>query len=206
MISVEFLITSLVVVLIPGTGVIYTVSVGLTNNIKNSFAAAIGCTLGIVPHIIASVLGISAIMNMGAQVFFIIKLIGSAYLLYLAWGMLRNTSAFEAIESKNQKSFMQIIIKGIAINLLNPKLTLFFLSFLPQFIKPDWMNINFQMILLSLLFMIMTLIVFVLYGVLANKISSWIKKKNLIMKRIQQCFAAVFAGLAVKLAFTKYSS
>ena len=203
MVSVEFLVTSLVVVLIPGTGVIYTVSVGLTNNIKNCIAAAVGCTLGIVPHIIASILGISAIMHMSAQAFFLIKLTGSAYLLYLAWGMLRSTSTLEINEANNNISFMQIILKAIAINVLNPKLTLFFLSFLPQFIKSGGPNIKFQMILLSILFMSMTLIIFIMYGVLANKVRCWIKKSKTFMKRIQQVFAVIFAGLAVRLVMTE---
>ena len=125
MINPEFLLASLVVVLIPGTGVVYTITTGLTLNWRASLAAAIGCTLGIVPHILASILGLSALMNMSARVFSIVKLAGALYLLYLAWNMWREAGTFEVNRKGAETSLPKIILKAIAINLLNPKLTIF---------------------------------------------------------------------------------
>src|SRR5690349_4046897 len=156
----EFLITSLIVVLIPGTGAVYTITTGITLKWRASLAAAIGCTLGIIPHILATVLGLSAVLNMSAQVFSVLKLIGSAYLLYLAWNMWREAGTLEIHKKNAETSILQIITKAIAINLLNPKLTIFFLAFLPLFISKNSASPTMEMILLSAIFMGITLIIF----------------------------------------------
>lgn len=203
MITPEFLLTALVVVLIPGTGVIYTLSVGLVHRTKYAVAAAIGCTLGIVPHILACVLGLSAIMNMSARVFFFIKMAGALYLLYLAWNMWNSRDSIQVSKNREPARWNAIVIKGITLNLLNPKLTLFFLSFLPQFISAKSGNATADMLLLSAVFMLLTLIVFVLYGAFASLVSRYLSNTQKIMKRIERCFALAFAGLAVKLALTE---
>ena len=131
MISSEFLLTSLVVVLIPGTGVIYTISNGIFLGWRASIAAAIGCTAGIIPHLLASILGLSAILHMSAVAFQVIKLVGALYLLYLAWGMWRETGALKFDSSCSNMRYRQIITRGFLINILNPKLSVFFLAFLP---------------------------------------------------------------------------
>lgn len=202
MLSMEFLVTSLIVVLIPGTGVIYTVSTGLLGHRKDSVAAAIGCTAGIIPHLMASILGLSAILNMSALAFQGIKMIGVAYLFYLAWSMWRNQEVFTFTESSEKNSTMGIIIKAILINLLNPKLTLFFFAFLPQFIAQESGNHTYQMIFLGAVFMLLTCIVFLFYGLLANSLKRFILGSSKVTRRIQESFALIFAGLAVKLAFT----
>src|SRR5690242_17381905 len=135
MLSPEFLLASLVVVLVPGTGVVYTITTGLTLKWRASLAAALGCTLGIIPHILASILGLSAILNMSAQVFSALKLAGAAYLLYLAWNMWRESGTLELTKKQTETGVLKIILKAIAINLLNPKLTIFFFAFLPLFIS-----------------------------------------------------------------------
>ncbi len=135
MINPEFLLASLVVVLIPGTGVIYTITTGLTLKWRASIAAAIGCTLGIVPHILASILGLSALLDMSAQVFSALKMAGAMYLLYLAWNMWREAGTLEINKKSTETNVTQIVIKAIAINLLNPKLTIFFFAFLPIFVS-----------------------------------------------------------------------
>ena len=144
MLSPEFLLTSLVVVLVPGTGVIFTVSTGLMLRWRASIAAAFGCTAGIIPHLTASILGLSAILHMSASVFQVLKYAGSLYLLYLAWSMWQDKGAlkFDLTERKNDA--IHIILKGILINILNPKLTIFFFAFLPQFISPDSVSTTTQ--------------------------------------------------------------
>ena len=203
MITPEFLLASLVVVLIPGTGVVYTITTGLTLKWRASLAAAIGCTLGIVPHILASILGLSAILNMSAQVFSLLKWAGALYLLYLAWNMWRDAGTIEINKKSAETGLARIIVKAIAINLLNPKLTIFFFAFLPLFITRNSASPTMEMILLSAVFMGITLIIFALYGVLASGISAYLANSSKAVKRLQQAFAVILAGFAVQLGLSE---
>ena len=203
MINPEFLLTSLVVVLIPGTGAVYTINTGLMLKWRASLAAAIGCTLGIVPHILASILGLSALLNMSAQFFSVLKIAGSAYLLYLAWNMWREAGTLEINKKSTETSFAQIVIKAIVINLLNPKLTLFFFAFLPLFISKNSPSPTMEMAMLSAIFMGMTFIIFALYGILASVVSVYLTNSSKAVKRFQQTFALILAAFAVKLALSE---
>ncbi len=202
MFSSEFLLTSLVVVLVPGTGVIYTISNGLFLGWRASIAAAIGCTVGIVPHLTASVLGLSAIMHMSALAFQCIRYAGAAYLLYLAWVMWRESGRLSFEEQTKKYGYLQIAIRGVLINILNPKLTLFFLAFLPMFINLESFSLTGQMVGLSAVFMLMTLVVFVLYGISANAVRYYVIHSPTWIERLQRVFAASFAALGVKLLMT----
>lgn len=203
MFNPEFLLASLVVVLIPGTGVVYTITTGLTLKWRASLAAAIGCTLGIVPHMMASILGLSALLNMSAQVFSVLKWAGALYLLYLAWNMWREAGSIEINQKSTETSLGKIILKAIAINLLNPKLTIFFFAFLPLFISKNSASPTMQMILLSAVFMGITLLVFALYGILASGISSYLANSSKAVKRLQRTFAVILAGFAVQLGLSE---
>ncbi|MBN1536280.1 MAG: LysE family translocator [Anaerolineales bacterium] len=203
MINPEFLLTSLLIVLAPGTGVVYTITTGLALKWRASLIAAFGCTLGIVPHMLACILGLSAILNMSAQVFSVIKFAGAGYLLYLAWNMWRDSGKLELNRKTTETSAAKIILKAIMINLLNPKLTIFFFSFLPLFISPNAPSPTREMILLSAVFMGITLIIFVLYGILSSGISEYLLKSSKAVKRIQQAFAVILAGFALKLALSE---
>lgn len=203
MLNPEFLLASLIIVLIPGTGVVYTITTGLTLKWRASLAAATGCTLGIVPHILASILGLSALLNMSAHVFSILKLAGALYLLYLAWNMWREAGTLEIHQKSFETSLTKIILKAIAINLLNPKLTIFFFAFLPLFISPGSASPTWEMIGLSAVFMAITFIVFALYGILASAISTYLMNSAKAVKRIQQAFSAVLAGFAVQLGLSE---
>lgn len=203
MLSIEFLLTSLVVVIVPGTGVIYTVSTGLLLRWRASIAAAFGCTLGILPHLTASILGLSAILHMSARAFQVLKIIGALYLLYLAWSMWRDTGAIKFDRTVEQRNAFQIALKGILINILNPKLTLFFFAFLPLFVSADAASPTREMLGLSAVFMGMTFVVFALYGILASGVSNYLTKSPKAIKRIQRSFAVIFAVLAAQLALSK---
>lgn len=202
MFSAEFLLTSLVVVLLPGTGVIYTVSTGLFRGARASIAAAVGCTAGIIPHLTASILGLAAILHVSALAFQAVKYAGVAYLLYLAWRMWRETGALQLDGSSTQKGIRQIITRGFLINILNPKLSIFFLAFLPLFVSHQGASPKFQMLLLSVVFMAMTLAVFVLYGLLADAVRRYVVNAPRVVTWLQRSFAAVFAALGIKLALT----
>lgn len=199
----EFLLASLIVVLIPGTGVVYTITTGLTLKWRASIAAAVGCTLGIVPHILASILGLSAVLNMSAQVFYVLKWAGALYLLYLAWNMWREAGTLELNRQSTETSFVKIIFKAIAINLLNPKLTIFFFAFLPLFVSKNSPSPTIEMILLSAVFMGITFIVFALYGILASGISAYLMNSSKAVKRLQRTFAVILAGFAVQLGLSE---
>jgi len=192
----------LVVVLIPGTGVIYTVSTALAGSRRQSIVAALGCTLGIIPHLIAGFLGISALLHISSRVFQIVKIVGVIYLAYLGYGLLRNSGKIEFKEGGFKERDLKIVGKGILLNLLNPKLTLFFLSFLPQFLTDSERGYSIQMASLSLVFMGMTFVVFVLYGILANSFKKLIQRSRVLTERIQQCFGVIIIGFAAKLALS----
>ena len=202
MVSLQFLITSLIVVLIPGTGVIYTVSTGLTQGKKASLYVALGCTLGIVPHLLATILGLAALMHTSAVAFQLLKWAGVAYLFYVAWGTWRDKSAFQLDDNPSRTHALGLISKAILMNVLNPKLTIFFLAFLPQFIPANSTHVLAPMLLLSAIFMLMTLAVFVVYGLLAHTFRHFVVESARVQTFLRYGFTATFIGLASKLALT----
>jgi threonine/homoserine/homoserine lactone efflux protein len=213
LISTQFLLTALVVVIVPGTGVIYTVSTGLLKGGRASLAAAGGCTLGIVPHLIVSSLGLSAIWYYSALVFQFFKYAGALYLLFVAWSMWREAGVFSLNDTdQNPKlGYWKIALRGVTLNLLNPKLSLFFLAFLPLFVAPagaaggsavGWSPLT-QMLLLSLIFMAMTLVIFILYGLCAHAARTYLIGAPSHVRRLQRGFALLLAGLGVKLALAE---
>jgi len=203
MFNTEFLLTSLVVVLVPGTGVIYTVSTGLFLGGRASIAAALGCTAGIIPHLSASILGLSAILHMSALAFQAVKYVGVIYLFYIAWSMWRDTGAIKFNSPSQQKSLRQIAIRGFLINILNPKLSIFFLAFLPLFVSASTTSPIFDMFVLSVVFMAMTLVIFIMYGISANGVRRYVVNSPTLIVWLQKSFAVTFAALGAKLAMTE---
>lgn len=201
--STEFIVTSLIVVLLPGTGVIYTISTGLLLGWRASIFAALGCTMGIVPHLLASILGLASILHMSAIAFQLIKFVGVLYLFYLAWSMWKETGTLRIEGDNTNKGAWAISIKGFLINILNPKLSLFFLAFLPQFVPSNVESAMLNMLLLSVVFMAMTLFVFILYGLFANSVRSYVVHSPGIIKMTQRGFAIIFAMLGAKLAMAE---
>ncbi|MCG8488740.1 MAG: LysE family translocator [Chromatiales bacterium] len=200
MLTTEYLITSFIVVLMPGSGVIFTVSIGLIKGGKASIFAAIGCTVGIVPHLIASVFGLSAILHASALVFQVFKLIGVLYLLYLAWSLWRESESKEFYYQQKVDGNMRIALRAFLINILNPKLSIFFLAFLPQFVPVGVSSPLSYLLVMSAVFMVLTLFVFIGYGLLANHVRHYILESPKIMQGIQRVFAGLFVVLGAKLA------
>jgi len=203
MISIEFLITSVVVVLVPGTGVIFTVSTGLAQGRKASVFASLGCTAGILPHIMATVLGLAAVMHTSALAFQTLKYAGVAYLFYVAYVTWRDKSAFTIDENPSRSTATGLVIKAFLLNILNPKLTIFFLAFLPQFIHPGTTRPLFQLFLLSATFMAMTFVMFVVYGFLAHAFRKVVIESSPVQTWLRRGFAAAFASLGTELALTE---
>ena len=159
--SLEFLITSFIVVVSPGTGVLYTLAAGLSRGARASVVAAFGCTIGIVPHMAAAIMGLAALLHTSALAFQVFKYLGVAYLLYMAWSTLRERGALRVEKEVGARSAVQVTVTGILINILNPKLSIFFLAFLPQFVSAGEANPLSRMLALSTVFMLMTFVVFV---------------------------------------------
>jgi threonine/homoserine/homoserine lactone efflux protein len=196
----EFLMTSLIVVLMPGTGVIYCVSIGISRGSKASLFAAVGCTLGILPHLLATVLGLAAILHASALAFQIFKWLGVLYLLYLAWSMWKDSGRVQLSHNQYRERHGQIAVRAFLINILNPKLSIFFLAFLPQFIPVAAPSPVSYMLAMSAVFMLMTLVVFVCYGMLANQVRHTVSQSPRLIQIVQRCFAGLFVGLGFKLS------
>ena len=203
MLSLNFLVTCLIVVLIPGTGVIFTVSTGLTAGKRASLFAALGCTAGIIPHLLASILGLSALLHTSALAFDLLKYAGVAYLLYVAYATWRDRSAFAVSDTPVIASARSLMLRGLLMNILNPKLTIFFLAFLPQFVAPGSTAPTVQMLVLSGVFMAMTFAVFVMYGLLANVFRRAVIESPRVQNWLRRSFAAAFAGLGLNLALAQ---
>ena len=201
--SIEFFITTLIVVVSPGTGALYTIAAGLGRGGKASLWAALGCTLGIVPHMLAAITGLAAILHTSALAFEIIKYLGVGYLLYMAWATLRETGALSVAEDVPAKSPRQVIVESVLINILNPKLSIFFFAFLPQFVPADTPQAVPRMLELSAVFMAMTFVVFALYGLFAAAIRGQVIARPAIMLWMRRTFAGAFVLLGAKLALTE---
>ncbi|WP_250626003.1 LysE family translocator [Pinirhizobacter soli] len=197
--SIGFLLTSLLVVASPGTGVLYTVSMGLSRGARASMVAAAGCTLGIVPHLAIAILGAALAFQANAFAFQLLKYCGASYLLYMAWNTWRDRSTFEPDQQVAAKSSYKIVMSAIALNLLNPKLPIFFLAFLPQFIAKNDSHMFVRLLELSAIFMLMTLLVFALYGVFASSMRAYVLGRSQVTTWLRRAFALGFVGLSLKL-------
>jgi threonine/homoserine/homoserine lactone efflux protein len=200
-VSVEFLITSFIVVVSPGTGVLYTLAAGLSRGARASVVAAFGCTIGIVPHMAAAIMGLAALLHTSALAFQVFKYLGVAYLLYMAWSTLRERGALRVEKEAGARSAVQVTVTGILINILNPKLSIFFLAFLPQFVSAGEANPLSRMLALSAVFMLMTFVVFVGYGLFAASIRDHVISRPRVLTWMRRSFAGAFAALGAKLAF-----
>jgi threonine/homoserine/homoserine lactone efflux protein len=198
-----FLLTSLIVILSPGTGVLYTLGAGLSRGFRASVVAAFGCTLGIVPHMAAAIFGLAALLHASGLAFEAFKYAGVAYLLYLAWNALKEHGALRIESGIAPRSALRVTGTAILINLLNPKLSIFFLAFLPQFIAHDEAHPLAHMAALSAVFMGLTFVVFVGYGLFAASVRDHVISRPRVMAWMRRSFAAAFVVLGIKLALAE---
>jgi threonine/homoserine/homoserine lactone efflux protein len=202
--SLDFLLIAFVIVATPGTGMIYTVAAGLTRGGRASVVAAFGCTLGIVPHMIAAITGLAALLHTSAVLFDAVKYAGVAYLLWMAWMTWRDRGALSLTGAGPEKtSALAVTLQAIVINLLNPKLSIFFFAFLPQFVSTDEPAAIPRMLELSGVFMAMTFVVFALYGLFAAAVRDHVISRPAVLLWMRRSFAAAFVGLSAKLALTE---
>ncbi len=199
--NIEFLITSLIIVVTPGTGVLYTIAAGLSRGTRASVIAAFGCTLGIVPCMVAAITGLAALLHASATAFQIMKYLGVAYLLYMAVSTLRDKGALTTDGDATPRSAAKVIVSGILLNVLNPKLTLFFFAFLPQFVSRRERYPVLRMLELSFIFMLLTFVVFVGYGRFAAAMREHVISRPQVLTWLRRFFAGAFIALAAGLAF-----
>ena len=203
--SLEFLLTTLIIVASPGTGVLYTLAAGLSRGPKASVVAAFGCTLGIVPHLAAAMVGLAALLHASALAFDLFKYAGVAYLLWMAWSAWRERGPL-SIASETEggpRSALQVTVHAVLINLLNPKLSIFFFAFLPQFVQADDPQALAHMLGLSGVFMLMTFVVFAIYGLFAASVRRQVVSRPVIVLLLRRTFAAAFVALGAKLALAE---
>ena len=201
--TIAFLVTSLVIVATPGTGALYTIAAGLSRGARAGVWAAFACTLGTLPHLVAALTGLAALLHASGVAFQVLKYLGVAYLLYMAWGTWRDHGALsvDADGSDGAGPRRRVLVSGITINLLNPKLTLFFFAFLPQFVPAGTSDSLPLMLSLSGVFIAMTFVVFAAYAVLAARLREQVLTRPRLLTRMRKAFAACFVGLSVRLAF-----
>ena len=197
--STAFLLTTLIIVATPGTGVLYTLAAGLAHGGRASVIAAFGCTVGVLPHMLAAITGLAALLHTSALAFQVLKYVGVAYLLYMAWSTLRDHSAL-AVEERAPRPARKVIAAGVLLNLLNPKLTLFFFAFLPQFVSPTEANATLRMLGLSAVFMLVTFAIFAIYGVFAAAVRSQVISRPRVLLWMRRVFGGAFVALAGRLA------
>lgn len=201
--SIEFLLTTLVIVATPGTGVLFTLAAGLSRGARASVIAAFGCALGIIPHMVAAITGLAALLNTSAVAFQTLKYLGVAYLLYMAWSTFRDKGALAVPEPEAgvaAPSAGKVITSAILLNILNPKLTIFFFAFLPQFVPSGSSNALARMLELSALFMLATFVVFAVYGVCAAAVRNHVITRPAVVTWMRRIFGASFIALAGRLA------
>lgn len=201
--DIAFLLTSLIVVASPGTGVLYTLAAGLSSGRRASVIAAFGCTLGILPHMAAAIVGLAAVLYTSALAFETLKYLGVAYLLYMAWKTLGERGTLQVKGETGRRASSEVIVSAIAVNLLNPKLSIFFFAFLPQFVAADSPDRVARMLELSAVFMLMTFVVFVAYGLFAASLRRYVISRPHGLTWMRRCFAGAFVALGLKLALTE---
>jgi len=199
-VSTAFLLTTLIVVATPGTGVLYTLAAGLGHGARASVIAAFGCTLGVVPHMVAAITGLAALLHTSAVAFQVLKYLGVAYLLFMAWSTFRDRSALTVEERRAPLPARKVIVQGVLINLLNPKLTLFFFAFLPQFVSTTEAHATLRILGLSAVFMLVTFAVFAIYGVFAAAVRNHVISRPRVLRWMRRVFGGAFIALAGRLA------
>jgi threonine/homoserine/homoserine lactone efflux protein len=202
-VSIEFWITTFIVVASPGVGAIYTIAAGLSRGGRAAVIAAFACTVGIVPHLLAAMMGLAALLHTSALLYDSVKYAGVAYLLYMAWQTLREHGALKVETGAAPRSMVGVMVDGILINILNPKLTIFFVAFLPQFMDKASANPMVEMLGLSGVFMAMTFVVFALYGLFAAAMRDHVITRPSVMTGLRRAFAAAFVALGARLAVSE---
>lgn len=212
---VLFFATSLVLIVAPGPDIVFLLVQGTSHGGKAGVATALGLAGGNLVHTAAAAIGLSAIISTSSYAFTALKIAGAAYLLYLAFktvlstfekpGTVKDESERLAESTSTKKpELWSLFNRGFVMNVLNPKVAIFFLAFLPQFVTSQITPVWQQLLLLGMLFTLMVAIVFSMFGYLAGYLGAkFLKRSTATEKYLKWPIAAIFAGLALKLALTE---
>lgn len=201
--SVEFVVASIVVVLVPGTGVVYTVTTSLNDGVVRGVVAAVGCTLGIVPHLVAASLLVSGVLDAVPGFVDSMRWVGAAYLAWLGLQLIRHgafTTPDHDGEDHSRSSALTTAVRGVLLNVLNPKLLLFFLAFLPQFVGADAGLFDGTLLVLSGTFMLMTFVVFCGYAAAASMLAESVLRSDRAGRLVTKGLGSAMVLLGLQLA------
>jgi threonine/homoserine/homoserine lactone efflux protein len=196
----SFLLTALVICATPGTGALFTLAAALGRGARAGVLAAFACTLGTLPHLLAAITGLAALLQASGVAFEVVKYAGVAYLLWMAWATWRDTGALQVSADDQRASVRSVIVSGIGVNLLNPKLTIFFFAFLPQFVPTGSDRSLLWMLGLGGVFVVMTFVVFAGYALAAAAVREQVVSRPRVVQRVRRAFAACFVVLSGRLA------
>lgn len=173
----SFIGASVILTLMPGPDNLFVLTESLTKGKKDGIAISLGLSLGVLIHTLAAATGLSIIIQKSALVFSILKYLGAAYLFYLAFMSFKEEKTDINLESNSkieETKIIPLVKKGFLMNVLNPKVSLFFIAFLPQFISSDGYNVTLQMVILGLIFMLQAFLIFSAIAILASKLTKYI--------------------------------
>jgi len=189
----------------PGPDNLFVLAQSITQDKRAGIATSLGLCTGLLVHISAAVLGISAIIIIyqSTIIFTIVKFAGAAYLLYLAWQSFRAKGDPFTLQQQNMQAYLTLYKKGILMNILNPKVSLFFLALLPQFVNPSHGHVAFQMLILGIVFLVQAFMLFLLFSIFAGKVRSIIIGKPAIAKRLNMVQGILFTFIGIQIAISK---
>ena len=188
--------------IMPGPDIIYVLTQSITNGKKYGIATSLGLVSGIIIHTTLVAYGVSAIIKQSESLFFIIKLCGALYILYLAYQTYTSNSVILLDSKAKRKGFLKLIKQGFIMNVLNPKVTIFFLAFFPGFLYSSSQSTIFQFYILGGLFMVQAFLIFSIVSVLAGSFASYLNTHPTFNKKIKGFKILVFVGIAILIIFS----
>jgi threonine/homoserine/homoserine lactone efflux protein len=201
-----FVAAALVVLLIPGPGVLYVVTRSLSQGQQAGIVSAVGLSAGAFVHVIAATVGLSALLLASAYAFTVVKLVGAAYLIYLGIRAALSRPANVDIEIPAPRSLRRVFADGVIVSVLNPKIAVFFLAFLPHFADPRRGSVSTQMFVLGLLYCMLSICTDGTYALLAGRLRSWLRGPMASGPLPRYAGALVYLGLGVSIALVDQQS
>ncbi|VEP16061.1 Threonine efflux protein [Hyella patelloides LEGE 07179] len=195
-----FLVASIALIMTPGQDTIYVITRGIGQGKVAGVISALGVNLGVIIHTLFAVLGLSAILQSSALAFTVIKMVGAVYLIYLGIKTVLNKKEFFLQPNRQKASRLMLLWQGFVTNVLNPKVALFFLAFLPQFVDPSLGNVPWQMFLMGLCFALLGVVWLSCVGYFAGSMGSWIGRSATASSILRWITSSVLIGLGIKLA------
>jgi threonine/homoserine/homoserine lactone efflux protein len=195
-----FIAASALLAIAPGPDVIYVLTRGIAQGRRAGLAAALGFASGCLFHTALAALGVAALIRSSPIAFDLVRYAGAAYLVWIGIQALRHRSAFSVEAASDTRALATIFKQSVVGNMLNPKVTLFFLAFLPQFVNARAGNVALQMALLGVVFMVVTIVVFGAVAIFAAMIGDWVRRKPAIGERLNVFAGLTFIALGIRVA------